>query len=164
MKTLFILRHAEAAPSSGSGDFERLLTDNGHEAAKALGEAMVEKNYIPTIALCSAAVRTTQTLEGVMEAVKISTVQRSRDIYHATMQDLLSIIQSIDDKHDSALIVGHNPTVHETAASLAADDMPQLVAKLAGSYRPATLSVFHIAHASWQDLQPGENRLIDILN
>jgi phosphohistidine phosphatase len=161
MKTLFILRHAEAAPDRGGGDYERVLTERGHEMAKALGEIMAEKNYVPQFAFCSGATRTRQTLEGVLECVRIGTVEHTKEIYHADVNDLIELVRGIDDKYESVLIVGHNPTVHQSVAALTADDSPFLEA-LSRGYAPATLSVLQVPRARWVDLTPGENRLVDI--
>lgn len=162
MKTLFILRHAEALPDGGGGDFERVLSERGLEAAKALGEKMGGKNYAPAMALCSSAARTKQTLAGVMETVKIAKVEYSRDVYHADTEDFIDLIQGLDDKYESVIVVGHNPTVHQVIATLAADDNA-FAGQLMRGYAPGTLSVLHMPRASWKDLQPGENKLADLI-
>jgi phosphohistidine phosphatase len=161
MKTLFILRHAEAAPGSANGDFERNLTPRGMEQAKALGAAMRAKNYAPTLVVCSAAKRTRQTLEGVLETVKIPSVEHTKDIYYATTPELLEFLQALDDKYESVLMVGHNPAIHELAAMLAADG--DLTIQLARGYAPGTLSVLSVPGTRWKDVQPNENKLTDIL-
>lgn len=164
MKTLYLLRHAEAAPDKGGGDFERNLTHNGTLDAAALGRVMASKNYRPALALCSSAKRTQQTLGGVLESIDIGAVRYDKAIYHATTQDLLSIIHGIDDKYTSALIVGHNPVIHEMAAMLARDEKPDLSSQLARGYPPGTLSVLSCPRGAWRDLQRGENRLDDLLS
>ncbi len=163
MKTLFILRHAEAEPDRGGRDFERTLTEHGVDMARELGVAMQEKGYVPAFAFCSSAQRTRQTLESVVQSVTIGAIEYTKALYHADAQDLIELVRGLDDKYGSALIVGHNPTVHQTVATLAADDSP-FVERLARGYAPATLSVLAVPHASWKDLQAGENRLQDIVN
>ncbi len=162
MKTLFILRHAEAAPDKGGGDFERTLTERGIDMAKDLGALMKEKNYAPAFVFCSSAQRTRQTLEGVMESVQVGPVEFAKTIYHADTEELIALIQGLDDKYDSAMIVGHNPTVHQTVAALAADESAYLEA-LSRGYAPGTLSVLAVPRASWKDLKIGENSLINIV-
>ena len=162
MKTLYILRHAEALPDGGAGDFERNLSNNGLATARELGAVMQEKNYAPAMALCSSAKRTRQTLDAVMESLKISKVEHSKDVYHADVQDLIDLIHRLDDKYESVILIGHNPTVHQLVATLAADDSPA-VPQLMRGYAPGTLSVLHVPRASWKDLQPGENKLADLV-
>ncbi len=164
MKTLYLLRHAEAAPDKGGGDFERNLTHNGTLDARALGRAMAGKDYRPALAICSSAKRTQQTLGAVLESIDIGAVRYDKAIYHATMQDLLGIIHRIDDKYESALVVGHNPVMHEMAAMLASDERPDLLSKLARIYPPGTLSVLSCPRSVWRGLQRGENRLDDLLH
>lgn len=148
----------------GGGDLERDLSAKGLQDAAALGVLMREKNYAPALALCSSAKRTSQTLAQVMQSVPLQNVQHTKDIYHATTRDLMGIIHKIDDAYDSALIVGHNPTIHEMAAKLAAgESSADFMDVIAHGYKPGTLSVFQIPQASWKDVQAGANRLIDIL-
>lgn len=156
MKTLFILRHAEAAPASSS-DFERTLTARGMAQAEALGARMKEKNYAPALALCSSATRTRQTLEGILKTIAIPTIEHTRDIYHAETQDLMDILRGLDEKYASVLLVGHNPAIHHLAASLAVD-----AAELAYGYPPATLAALKIS-APWKNLTAQEQILIDVL-
>ena len=163
MKTLFILRHAETMPDTGGGDIARHLTMNGVNAAKALGVAMRDKGYAPQFILCSSAERTTRTLEYVLESIKSASVHHDKKIYHATPDDLLDIIRNFENKYDSAMIVGHNPTVHEAVVRLS-DDTSPLFDTLSRGYAPGTLSVLACPRAAWSDLQAGENRLSDIIN
>ncbi len=163
MKTLYLLRHAEAESVKGGGDFERDLTARGFEASQALGRAMREKNYAPQFTACSSARRAARTLDGVLKAIKIPAPLYDKKIYHATPGDLLAIIRGFNDAFQSALVVGHNPTIHEAASALAADEPGEHLARLALGYAPGTLAVFSCSIARWRDLRPGESGLEDLV-
>lgn len=161
MKKLFILRHAEAGPASKS-DFERALTERGISQAKDLGEMMNEKGYAPALVLCSSALRTRLTLEGVMESVRIPKVEHTRDIYHAEALDLMDMLRAIDEKYSSVLLVGHNPAIHQLAAALAGDNNPAIAEQVVSGYPPATLTVLNVA-TPWAELKAAQNDLVDLI-
>lgn len=163
MKTLFILRHAEALSDTGRGDLARPLSDRGLTQARALGVAMKNKNYAPHIACCSPALRTQQTLETLNESAGIKTIALDKTIYHGTAGDLLQIAQNFDDLSGAAMLVGHNPVIHEFAVMLSNDAPADLSARLLRGYAPGTLAVFSCPCDAWADIRPGKNTLLDLM-
>lgn len=162
MKRLYLLRHAEAASSFGSSDMERTLTTKGQEDAKMLGLKMKDKSYTPDLTLCSPATRTRQTLTGLTEALEGLKTDIQDGLYGAAPSDMLSLVQSVDDRYSSLLIVAHNPTIHHVAAMLCEDSSPHYNS-ISMQYAPCTLSVIDCDLEQWADIQPAENQLIDLL-
>ncbi|MCC7305495.1 MAG: histidine phosphatase family protein [Alphaproteobacteria bacterium] len=165
MKTLYLLRHCEALSASTS-DFERPLSERGTARAEMLGRIMKEKKYAPSIVLCSPALRTRETLKGIMETVKIPVIQYEKGIYEEGREDIFAMIKAIDDRHESALVVGHNPSMHALAMTLADEEAspnPDLVSRIAAGYSPGTMAVLYCPQISWRALRPQENRLTDLL-
>ena len=67
MKTIYLLRHAQAlSAGSGGGDFERKLSPKGLEDALALGHTLKKQDHVPSLILCSAAHRTKSTCERLL--------------------------------------------------------------------------------------------------
>jgi phosphohistidine phosphatase len=163
MKRLYILRHALTAPSGDGGDRERKLTDQGLQDARHLGETMKAKGYMPEFVLCSPVTRTRQTLEQVLESLGKIQTEFAKGIYEGGFGELISLTQGADDKFSSLLIVGHNPSIHQFAASFAREDASAEINRLALGYAPGTLTVLDVPRASWKDLQPGENTLVDLI-
>ena len=163
MKRLLFLRHAQTLPAEGASDVDRKLTPNGQADARALGATMKDKNYQPDTVLCSPALRTKETLELVMESLEGRPVETVPAIYSGTRGDLFHLVQNINDKTDTVLIVGHNPTIHEFIATLAREGSPTLMNRLASGYVPGTLGVLECPCASWKNIQPGENPLVDLM-
>ena len=159
MKTLFVLRHADALPPTGSGDINRTLSDKGQVQARMLGEAMQARHYQPDFVLCSTALRTRQTLEGLKKTLKLDTIVFDKIVYHATLHDLVLAARQFDDTHASALIIGHNPVIHELAVRLSHDAPSSLV----HGYPPATLTVASCPVTAWQDLKLENNTVLDVL-
>lgn len=165
-KTLYILRHAQAAGAIGGDDFARVLTPKGHGDAKALGVYMSRKNYGVDYVLCSPAERTRQTYE----ALGLNVPQESSPdaLYNAMAGDLFKAIQDVPDDVNTLLLVAHNPGVLELLSLLCDPSDDRQAAKLSDQlmmgYQPATLSVLECSCASWKDIQPVENELIDLVS
>lgn len=163
MKRLLLLRHAQTMPSDGKGDKERKLTPQGLSDARALGQAMRQKRYQPDQVLCSPATRTRETLDAIMETISTVSTLYLPKIYEGGQDEIMDAIQNTDDETESLLIVAHNPSIHSLAVSLAKEDSPTLMNRLAAGYKPGTLTVLNCPCEKWIDLRPGRNALIDFL-
>lgn len=159
MKQLYIIRHAQTMPAEGGDDKSRKLTPNGLKDARALGQMMAHKKYIPGIVLCSPATRTRETLAGILESLGDIASEFPDEIYNGGAGELLRLLQQQDNQN--ILLIGHVPGVYELVALLTGSGPPSLLAKLSQSYKPGTLSVLNCPCENWTDIQPGENELID---
>lgn len=164
MKRLFLLRHAQADPAFGHSDIERSLSAYGKSQALALGRLMDEKTYTPAICFCSEAIRTRQTLDGLTQNLNITNQKFDQTVYAGSSGDYFALIQSADDKHDSLLLVAHNPSIFDLALRLNRADETPTYTKLLRGYKPATLSVIDCTVDSWANIQLNENTLSDLLD
>lgn len=163
MKRLYLLRHAKAMPSEGESDIERHLAPKGIEDAKALGALMKNKGYQPGCIECSPSVRTKETLEGLMDSIEETKIHYETKIYNASRSDLFAMIQNKGNDCDALMLIGHNPAIHELAAMLAAEGDGSLIGELMTKYPPGTLCMFDCPKATWADIQPAENVIVDFL-
>lgn len=161
MKRLYILRHAQAMPAATAGDHARDLTPAGHDQAIQLGKIMRQRGYAPDIVLCSDALRTRATLTGLSLAT--DAIHYSRDIYHAGLNDLMTMLCGIEDRFGAALLIGHNPVAHELAVTLADDSSAEFLDRLAVSYPPATLTVYECPVEKWSALRQTKNFIMDVI-
>ncbi len=124
MKTLLLLRHAEAAWSTDSQrDFARPLNERGREAAALLGSLMHERRVQPDLILCSPAVRARQTAALIIEAAALKSKQiHDARIYEADTATLLEVLAQMQDTIREALLVGHNPGLSDLLTQLTGDD------------------------------------------
>ena len=162
MKRLFLLRHAQAANSSSGSDIDRTLTATGAAQAEALGALMAQRGYRPDRILCSGAVRTRQTLEGIKASLEGLSVAYDDTIYHASTGDLLHMIQQSDSAIENLMIIGHNPTIYQLAVMLTKDDGSQGLNTLAMGYPPASLTILGCDLSSWAEIQPGANMMLNL--
>lgn len=123
MKRLYLLRHAKSSwELAGQLDYERGLTERGESDCKLIAGVMKQHGIAPDVVVCSGARRTRETLEGVAGALNKNTpVEFTDDLYRADVSDFLGVLQNIDPDADSALVIGHNPSIHDTAVEIAAD-------------------------------------------
>ncbi len=99
MKTIFLLRHAKAAPGdTAAKDSDRELNKRGTEEAKRAGELMSERAVQPQLILSSPVKRTRQTIELAIQSSALEIKpQYDERIYEATTGELLNVLASVDE-------------------------------------------------------------------
>ena len=122
MKTLYLLRHAKAAPESSLGDAKRPLAKRGRKAAKTMADFLAKLDPAPELVLCSTAVRTRETLDLILPALKPQpTVTYEDRLYLAAATELIERLRKVRKDTGCVLLIGHNPGLHELGARLAID-------------------------------------------
>jgi phosphohistidine phosphatase len=120
MKTLLILRHAKAVSKDPNlSDHDRPLDNLGENDALHMGELMKDKDIIPPFIISSTALRAKTTAELVAKGCGYQgDIVLNQSLYEAKPKDYLLILNTLSDKYNSVLIVGHNPTVEDTIQML----------------------------------------------
>ena len=123
MRSLILVRHAEAAPAApGGDDYLRRLTERGVAQAQQLRQWVIDATALgqfgPVTAMVSSAARTRQTFrEAFEETPFVHFSYESELIYNGyrdvSTEDVLIELQAIDPITTSLLVVGHNPTMTE---------------------------------------------------
>lgn len=159
-KTLYLLRHAQAESALNCDDKDRPLSAQGIQQAEKVGLYLKEKAIDSVI--CSSAKRTRMTLKAVQEnGEEFENIEYSDAAYNAPVGELLNIIQA--SSADNILLIAHNPGIHMLANIFINDDENANTEKLKIFYRPATLSIIECDIDHWKDIQPHENKLIDLV-
>jgi phosphohistidine phosphatase len=111
MKTLYLLRHGQAAPESqATSDHARQLTLRGHEEVNQSGRRVSAREAAPTLVVSSSAKRATQTAELCLAGLPQSTALLVRDdLYLAEPASYIAALAAGADPHDAVMVVGHNP-------------------------------------------------------
>lgn len=148
--TLILVRHAQAEGRARAGDRGRQLTGAGRDQARRLGVLVAQE--IPRVgtAVCSPAVRAVETMEGIADSVDIGRSWEDEGVYLGGVDQVLELARAMDG--DSAMIVGHEPTVSSVAAVLAAGEGPRTEVGLGVPTATAVLLRFE---GSWADLDEG---------
>lgn len=110
MKTLLLLRHAKSSWDDRSlRDFDRPLNERGLKAAPLIGELIGRRKLRPQLVISSPAERARQTASLVLRSAGLAEeVRYDSRVYEASMAQLLDIVREIDEKVESAMLVGHN--------------------------------------------------------
>ena len=121
MKTLYLLRHAKSSWNFDElSDQERPLNDRGRDDAPAMGQALFKRQIHPDLVVSSPAVRAMSTAVLVARELQYAhdKIAVESGIYGADVVGLLTIIRNLPDGAASVLLVGHNPTITDTANEL----------------------------------------------
>ena len=118
MKTLIIVRHAKAGElAANKTDFERKLTDGGKADAEKMASRLTQQINCPDVFISSTAKRAWSTAKRFANAFKIKEehIIKEKNIYEASADTLINLVQSIDNKNEVAIIFGHNPGFSQLA-------------------------------------------------
>ncbi|MEM7046915.1 MAG: histidine phosphatase family protein [Pseudomonadota bacterium] len=117
MKTLFLVRHADAENQT-TNDRERALSCAGMTQASNVGQAVAQLGDIDYLA-SSVAVRTQQTARQIIIALEKEPAYACCDpIRSGSDDDIIAMIREFPDWAHTAMVVGHNPTISMVAARL----------------------------------------------
>lgn len=115
MKSLFLIRHAEAEfTGRGRGDHGRWLTDDGLIQANRLGQLLADAGI--SVVLASSADRALQTARGMALRAEIEPLD---ELYNASTVGILRALAELDEGVTVAAVVAHAPSVGALAADLA---------------------------------------------
>ncbi len=133
MKTLYLLRHAEASwKDKGLQDFDRPLNASGREAAPLVGRLIRERKLPVDLIISSPAARARETAALVRESAGLSAeLLYDERIYDADAPRLLEVVTQAAESADALLLVGHNPGMEELLAFLTGQRRQMATAALA---------------------------------
>lgn len=122
MKTLYIIRHAKSSWGDPTADdSKRRLNERGKRDAPRMGKRLKEKKIYPDLMLSSPAKRALSTanrIAGVLKYPK-EKIKTDSKLYHADDDNILSVIQNINDKHNLVFLFGHNPGLTDFVNAIA---------------------------------------------
>ncbi|MFJ7044142.1 SixA phosphatase family protein [Streptomyces sp. NPDC101112] len=164
LRRLVVLRHAKSAWPVGVPDHERPLAARGRRDAPAAGRALAEADCLPDLALCSTAVRATQTWEAV--AAQWGTpppVRLDPRVYAADAAELLDVVHEVPDGVRTLLLVGHNPGLEELVLDLAGDALDDALDTVRTKFPTSAVAVLAWHGDTWSALTPGTALLTDVI-
>jgi len=146
MKTLLLMRHAKSSwKHPDLPDQDRPLNKRGEKDAPRMGKFIREKELIPQVILASPAKRVTQTVDGMLEKMAFKgKVEYIDSLYLAEPSAYLSTLQTISDKFERVLVVGHNPGL---------EGLLQILSGKVESLPTASLAHLILPIEHWADLK-----------
>jgi phosphohistidine phosphatase len=161
MRRLLLLRHAKAAPHDPARDHARSLIERGRADAKRMGEVIAGEKWPVDLVVHSGARRAKETaLIAHAELPKGVPVSVEPRLYEATTAGFVAALRDLPNSAETIVVVGHNPSLAEAAARLAAGGDRAALARMAAKFPTAGLAVLDFDLAHWTDLAAGKGRLI----
>ena len=117
VRTLYLLRHAKSSwDDDRLADRDRPLSRRGERAALAVGQLVRQDGLV----LCSNARRARDTLALVEQRLaRPARTSIEAGLYLCGADRLLRRLHELDDAVETAMLVGHNPDLHDLAVMLA---------------------------------------------
>jgi phosphohistidine phosphatase len=165
-RQLVLLRHAKAEPGGSLEDHLRPLALAGRRQASEVGTSLRADALVPDVVLVSSAIRTRQTWDLVRAGLGLApeVARLSEELYSAGVRTLLGLLHAVDPGAGTVLVVGHEPTVSQTAAALAGPGSDTAaMARVRVGVPTAIYSVLDVPGA-WADLVPDAARLLRVVS
>ena len=149
LKTIYLLRHAKA--NAGLNDLERDLSAKGRRQAEFIGQWMRESGIMPDRIVSSPAKRTTVTARLCAEQAGYQgKIRFADDLYDAHSNTYIDLIAGLNNKHDSVMVVGHNPEISAVVTVLTGEPL---------TMPPGTLVCIEMTTDQWVAAKDGNASL-----
>lgn len=160
MKQLILMRHAKAVPPEGMADEVRTLAPRGRLAMERMAGFFRDRKLTPDLALVSSSTRTRETWALLEPAFSKKPSHRFMpDLYSASRETMLGIIQSAPANVNTLLVVGHNPGLEEITRSLAASGEAEALMRFGRGMPTAAVALFDLSINDWKDIAPKKGRM-----
>ncbi|MDH3453002.1 MAG: histidine phosphatase family protein [Gammaproteobacteria bacterium] len=160
---LLLMRHAKSSwDSDAPTDFLRPLAKRGRKAAPRVGKWFKAQGLVPEQIISSPAERARQTTLAVADVLALdeARLRWEAQIYDASCNTLVTVIQSCDETLQRVMLVGHNPGFEELLEWLCADGTP---APQDGKLLPTAAVAVLELDSRWGDVKQGSATLLDLV-
>jgi phosphohistidine phosphatase len=157
LRLVYLFRHAKSSWANPElDDFDRPLAPRGIRACEAMQRYIALGDIHPDRVVCSAAMRTKQTLEQVLPALgEQAVVQHYRGLYLAGPQAMLNRLRRTDSEARSVMLVAHNPGTQSLALRLAGSGNAADLARLDAKFPTGALATLVYRGNTWSELGAG---------
>jgi len=155
MKKLYLVRHAKSSWKDMSlDDFDRSLNKRGKRDAPFMAMRLSKYKVEPDILISSPAKRARKTAKTIATEIKYpaNEIVFIESIYGGGGGALFALLQDLDDRLDSVMLVGHNPDLTMLAEFLSG--------KAVGNIPTCGIFCMQFDLSSWKDIAPGSGSFI----
>jgi len=154
MKRIYVLRHGKSDWDADYGaDHDRPLKGRGRRAARLMGRFLTGAGLEPDVVISSSAVRALTTARLAAEAGSWGCeIAVQPDLYGASRDRVLAEVQAVDERADSVLLAGHEPTCSDVIGSLIGSGEVR--------FPTAALACIDVPAARWRTVEFGRGRLV----
>jgi phosphohistidine phosphatase len=153
MKSVFIIRHADAVDGFDLPDSFRQLSKRGIEQSNYMGSRFTD---LPSLWYVSPALRTYATAHILSKhQKKTPIIELCSGLYNSRIENYIDQLVETDDLVESVAIIGHNPTVSELAYELG---------KYTGIFKKGSIAKINFEISSWTQVAttPGSLEFFEI--
>ena len=162
MRTLWILRHAKAAPQSPR-DHGRPLAARGRRQTEELAGHLAGLAERPSLVLSSSATRALETAQGLLGALgQGAELVVDPVLYEADADEVIDVVRRTDDDRTDVMVVGHNPTFLDLALLVLEPTDTEGRRKLEGGLPTGALAVTGFDVDRWAKVAAGGGRLVEL--
>lgn len=149
---LFLMRHARAETVHPAGeDHMRELTGHGRRQARAVGQWLTQSRDAVDRVLCSEAMRTRQTVEGL--GLDAETVYLW-ELYNTGADRILDQLHQVEEDVRTVLVVGHAPGIPALTWDLVDPVASDQGARATIAHHFPTATIVRLEFdGTWQDLE-----------
>ena len=156
-RLIYLFRHAKSSWDNPClEDSDRPLAPRGERAVERMRDYMAFADVRPDLVLCSAALRTRATLEGIRLGIgDVVPVSCDHKLYRAEPNVLMDRLCGLPDDLASVMLVGHNPELQALAVALAGCGDGDALARMHAKFATGGLATLVFRGEAWRDLEPG---------
>ncbi len=172
MKRIYFIRHSKAGQTNKNmlNDYERVLTKKGEEQAPKIAQYFV-KNYKdtpPQVILSSTAIRAKQTGSLFKKYFSISSseidIKPFQELYITGNEEILSVINGVDNKLSSIIIISHCPGLQHFVVQFARSGDVHKFRDMRSNFSPGSFATFDCDVKNWKDITINSGILLDFIN
>lgn len=155
MRTLVILRHAKSSwATPGMDDFDRLLNERGNNDACQMANWIGAQGVEPDKIICSPAVRTRTTAQHIKTTLNIDPpISFPEGLYLASSDTLRDEVSKIDKTVTTAMIIAHNPGLHDIALRLLNKEERSHAGLLRVAFPTTGCAIIKLPIDDWNDIE-----------
>ncbi len=130
MKKLYLIRHAKSSWDNPSlDDFDRPLNGRGEKDAPKMGKRLKKNGVVPDLIISSTALRAYKTALVIANEVNYEQerIFPLDELYHASPDMMLEVLQHTADNIQSLFLFGHNPGLTDFANRLSTTHIDNIV-------------------------------------
>lgn len=156
---LILMRHAKSAWGNPSlSDHDRALNDRGRRSCEVIGKWLAQNEYTPDQVLCSSALRTKETWDGIAPHLPEAAVDYDRALYLAEPETLRAALDRAMGQ--CVMVIAHNPGIAAFAArmAMAAPAHPRFE-----NYPTGATAVLDFEVQDWGAVTPSSGTVVDFV-
>jgi len=149
------MRHGKSDWEEDVSDFDRPLTERGINDSPLMGKFLLKCGKTPFLIISSPAKRAKETAERLVKSCRYrKKIEFNDSLYENSPGEIIRILQKVDDEIDTAMIIGHNPSIEEATKKLCFREIKTIENGI--KFPTSAIVCLEVEIESWSELYPGD--------